>query len=120
MIGNDAVIDPELCNGCGDCVPWCIRGAIYRTWWTGIEDDAGDVFSVELAPSPTSGPLFLSGGVPGAAVTVIDLAGRVLIRTETGPEGAVLIDLTDQSAGVLAVCHDGTVAGLVILTHSSI
>ena len=38
MEGPNAVIDPDLCNGCGNCVSHCIRGAIYQYWYNGIHE----------------------------------------------------------------------------------
>ncbi len=62
MAGGNAWIDPEICNGCGNCVYYCPQGAIYKDWYTGIEE--------EETPACTRGLSFSRNPAAGGSVTV--------------------------------------------------
>lgn len=49
MVAGKAYIDPEICNGCGNCAYYCPLGAIYKDWYTGIEEEGAPVCTSGLA-----------------------------------------------------------------------
>jgi len=102
MEGANAVIDPNLCTGCGDCVPPCIRGAIYKFWYTGISEDDIEP-GISLWPNPTAGYLLVTGADASSVIEVFDLSGRLALSSSVTSEGEVLLDLSDLASGLYRV-----------------
>lgn len=115
MEGPNAVIDPDRCDGCGDCLPYCIRGAIYACWYEGIGEGVPSAGRMSVDPSPTEGPVLLTGGVPGVRVTVTDLTGREIREAWVDGRGCASFDLLGLPAGPYAVSHGDAPAGFVLL-----
>jgi NAD-dependent dihydropyrimidine dehydrogenase PreA subunit len=119
MEGPDAVIDPELCNTCGLCLPYCPWDAIFKCWYEGIEEGIPPSVQVTVGPSPTPGPIHISGGMPGASVTVTDFFGRCVLRDQVAVDGCALLDLQDLPAGLYVVSQGERIAGTVLLLRRS-
>lgn len=98
MDGPDAVIDPDLCNGCGNCAPHCIRGAIYKYWYEGLSGDEPEE-QLLFGPNPSSGLVLLTGATVGNPVEVFDIYGRLVVSTTVSFDGEALIDLSDLASG---------------------
>lgn len=98
--GGDAWIDPELCNGCGTCVYYCPRDAIYRVWYTGIEDGSVSAGGLQPSENPISeGSVTIRGAQPFTEVTVINGAGRVIYTGVTDTEGEASFSVSDLPSG---------------------
>lgn len=112
MQGSDAVIDPELCDGCGICEEHCSRGAIHKAWYTSAPDSAP---SAILGPNPTSGNLVVDAP-EGSIVRVYDASGR-LVASRVSPGGATDLDISGRSAGTYRIVVDDMPAGSAVLLN---
>lgn len=112
MQGSDAVIDPELCDGCGICENYCPRGAIHKAWYTSTPDSAP---SVILGPNPTSG-IIVVDAPEGSIVRVYDGSGR-LVASRISPGGATDLDLAGRSPGTYRIVVDDMPAGSAVLLN---
>ena len=108
MVGPDAYIDPELCDGCGDCVRFCIRGAIYRCWYEGIEETA-PMSGLSASPNPSAGSFIVEGIEPGASLAVVDISGRSAWAGSAGSDGTARVVLGNGATGLYGVMVDGFV-----------
>lgn len=98
MVGSNAVIDPDLCNGCGDCAPPCIRGAIYKFWYVGITGDETEG-QLSFGPNPATGSVSVTGAAIGDPVEVFDLSGRLVASTLVSSAGEAALELSDLTSG---------------------
>ncbi len=101
-VGGKAYIDPDLCRGCGICPNYCSRNAIYRDWYTGVEDDTVTTGMVPGA-NPAFGSLTVSGAEPSAEVKLMDLAGRLLVSSEADESGDVSLDISGLAPGIYLI-----------------
>ena len=100
LAGGDAWIDPELCNGCGTCVYYCPRNAIYREWYTGIEDGSVETEGLQLSRNPVStGSVTLTGAEPDAEITMVDASGRVVCSISADTGGSAFFDVSSLPRG---------------------
>ena len=111
MNGPDAWIDPEICTGCGDCVYHCPRGAIYREWYTGTAGEE-TVPEVSVHPNPSAGIVQVSGTAEGQLLHVFDVTGRIVYHAVSPGEGFTL-DLSRCGGGLYVVYTDGVQALLL-------
>jgi ferredoxin len=113
MQGPDAWIDPALCNGCGECVPHCPFGAIYKVWWEAVEAPP-ELQDVTLSPSPTPGTVTVSGLPEGLRISAVDLSGREVGSAEASG-GTVVMDLSGSCSGLVLISSDLGPVGAVVL-----
>lgn len=100
MVGGDAWIDPELCTGCGECVYFCPRDAIYRVWYTGVEESWEPSGSLSLSSNPVAaGSVVILGVKPCTEVIILDGYGRRVTGGLSDPEGTLELDLSRLPAG---------------------
>jgi ferredoxin len=105
MQGSDAWIDPELCNGCGDCIYHCPRGAIYRVWYTGTGDTVPPS-GIVLSPNPSAGYVRVAGVGEGLAMEVYDMTGRLMVSVPSA--GSVTeVDLAGFEPGLYMLVVGG-------------
>lgn len=111
MAGSDAYIDPELCNGCGNCVNYCPRDAIYREWYTGIEEDETASGALSFSQNPVTGSTVTIRGIePLSEVKVTDLSGRILINGAGDGQGLMELDISAAPVGSYLVFSDEKVS----------
>ncbi len=104
MSGPDAYIDPELCDGCGICVNYCPRDAIYKEWYTGIEEEESVDESISFSSNPVTGPsVTILGLYPQSEVKIIDQSGRIVIQDNADCRGELLLDMSDKPEGAYLV-----------------
>lgn len=112
MSGMDAWIDPEVCNGCGQCMSVCPRNAIYRTWYTCVDTES-DGEEVSWGPNPASAALHVHGAASGGRLRLFDACGRVVSgKTADGSE-CVCLDVDGLSPGAYVLVIDSRVLGPV-------
>jgi len=119
MEGPDAVIDPDRCNACGECLPFCIRGAIFRCWYEGIEEGTVPSGQEAVGPSPTPGPVLMTGGTPESGVTAADMSGRAVRSCRADAEGCAVLDLRGLPTGLYVIFQGEDIAGTVLLLGGS-
>ena len=107
IAGGDAWIDPELCDGCGTCVNYCPRDAIYRVWYTGVEEGEAPAEGLRPEVNPIgSGPFTILGAGPGSEVLMLDRAGRIVAAGTASAEGTVELDASSLPAGCYRVVSE--------------
>ncbi len=113
MSGPDAYIDPELCDGCGICVNYCPRNAIYKVWYTGIEDNETNDAILTFSHNPVSGTSVTVTGIPPETeVVVMDSSGRMIIRDTADQQGQLILDMSSVPVGAYLVISTGGVSVL--------
>lgn len=116
MSGPDAYIDPDLCDGCGNCVNFCPKDAIYKEWYTGIEQDETTDETISFSENPvSSGNVTVTGVTPLSDVMIMDRAGRVVIHSNSDDQGQLIIDLSDVPEGAYLVITDGKISVLTTI-----
>ncbi|MCK5131504.1 MAG: 4Fe-4S binding protein [Candidatus Sabulitectum sp.] len=118
MSGPDACIDPELCDGCGNCVNYCPRNAIYKEWYTGIEEEetADNNETLSFSQNPVVGNgVTLTGATPQSEIKVIDRSGRVVICGSADEQGQLLLDMSDVPGGAYLVISDDRISVLTTI-----
>ncbi len=116
IAGGDAWIDPELCDGCGTCVNYCPRDAIYRVWYTGVEETEGPMEGLRPGVNPVrSGSLTVLGAEPGCEVLLLDRTGRTVSRGTPSVEGTVELDVNGLPAGSYRVISGEASASVSII-----
>ncbi len=116
MTGPDAYIDPDLCDGCGNCVNFCPRNAIFKEWFTGIEEDETTEENMSFSRNPvTSGSVTVFGVTPESEVKVMDQAGRIVIQSNADEQGDVVLDLSGIPEGAYLVISGNRISGLTII-----
>ncbi len=107
MTGPDAYIDPELCDGCGNCVNFCPRNAIYKAWYTGIEEDEASDEMLSLSCNPVNaGSVIVTGTEPQSEVKVLDGAGRMVLREFSNDLGQLTLDISGIPEGIYLVVSE--------------
>ena len=106
MAGPDAWIDPELCTACEECLPHCPWNAIYRIWYTGIEE-AEAAGKPILSPNPSAGTVSVSGISSGQSISVFDATGRLVFSSVSSGEG-ICMNLPGSHPGLHILLVDGT------------
>ena len=107
MSGPDAYIDPELCNGCGNCVYYCPRNAIFKEWYTGIEEEESFPESISFSQNPLTGSsLTIMGLNPQSEVLIIDQSGRIVLQQYADSGGEMLLDMSGKPEGAYLVLSD--------------
>lgn len=100
IVGGDAWIDPELCTGCGTCVYFCPRDAIYRVWYTGIEEESISGEGLRLLTNPVAGgSVSLAGAEPDQEVVLMDAAGRTIGKDLADSDGNADFDVSGLPRG---------------------
>lgn len=116
MSGPDAYIDPELCDGCGNCVNFCPRDAIYKEWYTGIEEDEISEETMSFSQNPiVQGCVIVSGVTPLSEVKVMDRAGRIVVQNHSDQQGQLVLDMTNVPEGAYLVMSDETISVLTVI-----
>ena len=111
MSGPDAYIDPELCDGCGNCVYYCPRNAIFKEWYTGIEEEETANTEISFSRNPViGGSVTVNGILPLSEVKVLNLSGRVVLRDNADEQGILLIDLSTVAEGAYLVVTENDIA----------
>lgn len=109
--GPDAVINPELCTGCGICVMYCPRGAIYKFWYSSAPDESTSVAFLE--PNPTPGPFSITAP-PGSTIRIFDACGRLACSSQ-GTGAPVEFDLSGERPGAYPVLVGDEPGGCLVL-----
>jgi NAD-dependent dihydropyrimidine dehydrogenase PreA subunit len=112
MQGPDAWIDPAVCTACGECVYHCPRGAISRVWFTGTGEAGLEPTVPLVSPNPSSGALLVTGVAEGQVLDLYDVSGRLVATLEAqGPEA--LLEVPGRVSGICLLAVDGIPVGTV-------
>jgi ferredoxin len=104
MVAGNAYIDPELCNGCGACVNHCPRDAIYKEWYTGIEENETTARTLCFSSNPAfENSVTVKGAAPVSEVAVFDARGRSILHGYSNQQGLFVIDTADIPEGCYLV-----------------
>ncbi len=106
MLGPDAWIDPELCTACAECLPHCPWDAIYRDWYSGIEE-AETAGRPVLSPNPSPGTVSVSGISNGQSISVFDATGRLVCSSVSSGE-SISMNLPGSHSGLHILLVDGS------------
>ncbi|MCD4706750.1 MAG: 4Fe-4S binding protein [Candidatus Sabulitectum sp.] len=118
MVAGNAYIDPELCNGCGNCVYYCPRDAIYKEWYTGIEEEETreSTNGIFFSQNPAAGGFITVSGVSSySEVKVMDRAGRVVLQDNADEQGFLPLDISDMPEGSYLVFSEENVSVLTVI-----